>query len=86
MLKNHEREAQILAQAGRLKAVTVATNMAGRGVDIVLGELRPIGRQTCRRRNSKTKEFKDWQVEHEKVVGLGRIICRRFRTPRIPAD
>ncbi|HPL93342.1 MAG TPA: preprotein translocase subunit SecA [bacterium] len=35
--KNHEREAQIIAQAGRLKAVTVATNMAGRGVDIVLG-------------------------------------------------
>ena len=35
--KNHEREAQIIAQAGRLGAVTVATNMAGRGVDIVLG-------------------------------------------------
>jgi len=35
--KNHAREAEILAQAGRLGAVTVATNMAGRGVDIVLG-------------------------------------------------
>jgi len=35
--KNHEREAQIIAQAGRRGAVTVATNMAGRGVDIVLG-------------------------------------------------
>ena len=35
--KNHEREAQIIAQAGKLKAVTLATNMAGRGVDIVLG-------------------------------------------------
>ncbi len=35
--KHHEREAQIIAQAGRLKTVTVATNMAGRGVDIVLG-------------------------------------------------
>ncbi|MFM8943891.1 MAG: preprotein translocase subunit SecA [Actinomycetota bacterium] len=35
--KNHEREAQIVAQAGRLGAVTVATNMAGRGVDILLG-------------------------------------------------
>ncbi|HTM68137.1 MAG TPA: preprotein translocase subunit SecA [Candidatus Binatia bacterium] len=35
--KNHEREAQIIAQAGRLGAVTVATNMAGRGVDILLG-------------------------------------------------
>ena len=35
--KNHEEEASIIAQAGRLKAVTVATNMAGRGVDIKLG-------------------------------------------------
>ncbi len=35
--KNHQREAEIIAQAGRLKAVTVATNMAGRGVDIILG-------------------------------------------------
>lgn len=35
--KNHEREAQIIAQAGRLGSVTVATNMAGRGVDIILG-------------------------------------------------
>ncbi|MDP2641273.1 MAG: preprotein translocase subunit SecA [Candidatus Yanofskybacteria bacterium] len=35
--KNHEREAAIIAQAGRLGAVTVATNMAGRGVDIILG-------------------------------------------------
>ncbi|MDD5750795.1 MAG: preprotein translocase subunit SecA [Candidatus Pacebacteria bacterium] len=35
--KNHSREGQIIAQAGRLAAVTVATNMAGRGVDIVLG-------------------------------------------------
>ena len=35
--KNHEREADIIAQTGRLGAVTVATNMAGRGVDIILG-------------------------------------------------
>ncbi|MBI3626952.1 preprotein translocase subunit SecA, partial [Candidatus Uhrbacteria bacterium] len=35
--KNHEKEAAIIAQAGRLGAVTVATNMAGRGVDIILG-------------------------------------------------
>ena len=35
--KHHEKEGQIVAQAGRLQAVTVATNMAGRGVDIVLG-------------------------------------------------
>ncbi len=35
--KNHEREGEIIAQAGKLNAVTVATNMAGRGVDIILG-------------------------------------------------
>ncbi|HLQ63704.1 MAG TPA: preprotein translocase subunit SecA [bacterium] len=35
--KQHEREAEIIAQAGRLRAVTIATNMAGRGVDIILG-------------------------------------------------
>ncbi|HOK00801.1 MAG TPA: preprotein translocase subunit SecA [Candidatus Pacearchaeota archaeon] len=35
--KNHEREAEIIAQAGKLNAVTIATNMAGRGVDIILG-------------------------------------------------
>ena len=35
--KHHEQEAEIVAQAGRLNAVTVATNMAGRGVDIILG-------------------------------------------------
>jgi len=39
--KNHELEAQIIAQAGRLGAVTVATNMAGRGVDIILGGTPP---------------------------------------------
>ena len=35
--KQHEREAEIVAQAGRPKAITIATNMAGRGTDIVLG-------------------------------------------------
>lgn len=39
--KNHEREAQIVAQAGRKGAVTLATNIAGRGVDIVLGGAEP---------------------------------------------
>lgn len=40
--KHHEREAAIIAQAGRLGAVTVATNMAGRGVDIILGGNPPL--------------------------------------------
>ena len=35
--KYHEKEAEIIAQAGRLGAVTIATNMAGRGTDILLG-------------------------------------------------
>ncbi|MFA5374844.1 MAG: preprotein translocase subunit SecA [Dehalococcoidia bacterium] len=57
--KNHEKEAAIVAQAGRVGAVTVATNMAGRGVDIILGG-NPEGRETS-----------DWQKEHDKVVELG---------------
>jgi preprotein translocase subunit SecA len=57
--KQHEKEAYIVAQAGRPGAVTVATNMAGRGVDIILGG------------NPQNGEQKDWQKEHEKVVGLG---------------
>ena len=40
--KNHEREGAIIAQAGKLEAVTVATNMAGRGVDIILGGNPPL--------------------------------------------
>jgi len=40
--KHHEKEAKIIAQAGRLGAVTVATNMAGRGVDIILGGNPPV--------------------------------------------
>ncbi|CAI8007917.1 Protein translocase subunit SecA [Geodia barretti] len=55
--KNHEGEASIISQAGRLGAVTVSTNMAGRGTDIVLG-----GADTTR---------EDWQQEHDHVVELG---------------
>jgi len=44
--KNHEREAEIIAQAGRRGAVTLATNMAGRGVDIILGGNPPIAEET----------------------------------------
>jgi len=57
--KYHEKEAGIIAQAGKLEAVTVATNMAGRGVDIVLGG-NPSGRSEP-----------DWQQEHDKVISLG---------------
>ena len=44
--KNHEREGEIIAQAGRKGAVTVATNMAGRGVDIMLGGVPPSKQRT----------------------------------------
>ena len=57
--KNHAQEAGIIAQAGRLGAVTVSTNMAGRGTDIILGG------------NPAERAFADWQAEHDKVVGLG---------------
>jgi preprotein translocase subunit SecA len=55
--KNHEHEASIVAQAGRLGAVTVSTNMAGRGTDIVLG-----GSDTDRA---------NWEEEHRKIIELG---------------
>ncbi len=57
--KLHEKEAAIVAQAGRLGGVTIATNMAGRGVDIILGG-NPEGRDT-----------KEWQAEHDEVVQRG---------------
>ena len=59
--KQHEREAMIVAQAGEVGAVTVATNMAGRGTDIVLGG-NPAGLDL---------DPKQWEAEHNKVVELG---------------
>ncbi len=70
--KHHEKEALIVAQAGRPGAVTIATNMAGRGTDIVLGgnlemELSAIGDDPGQRTQAKT----DWQVRHDAVVSAG---------------
>lgn len=70
--KNHEREALIIADAGTLGAVTVATNMAGRGVDIILG--------------GSAKEGKKWKEAHEKVIkagGLHVIGTERHESRRI---
>ena len=50
--KNHEREANIISQAGRLGAVTIATNMAGRGVDIILGGNPPLPDEAEKVRNA----------------------------------
>jgi preprotein translocase subunit SecA len=83
--KQHAREAQIVSQAGRLKAVTIATNMAGRGTDIVLGgnfeatannELLKEGivvedLSLDEKRQRFAKLFKQLEDEHSKVVELG---------------
>lgn len=70
--KNHEKEAQIIANAGKLKSVTVATNMAGRGVDIVLGGAAPERPKGVDASSwERSAEFKEWKEEHDKVVSLG---------------
>lgn len=82
--KYHEKEAYIVAQAGRLHAVTVATNMAGRGTDIILGgnpeflareEMEKAGLDHSEHKEEYEKILKEkiteCQKEHEKVVELG---------------
>ncbi len=65
--KHHEREGEIIAQAGRLGQVTIATNMAGRGVDILLGGYPPPEIKN----DNESELSKKWQSEHDKVVALG---------------
>ncbi len=72
--KQHEREAQIVANAGRPGAVTIATNMAGRGTDIVLGgsleaELAELGDEASAVEKATIKV--DWQKRHEQVKAAG---------------
>ncbi|KAF1691533.1 preprotein translocase subunit SecA [Pseudoxanthomonas koreensis] len=72
--KQHEREAQIVANAGRPGAVTIATNMAGRGTDIVLGgsleaELHEMGDEASALDKAKAK--REWQVRHDAVKAAG---------------
>src|SRR3546814_1392827 len=76
--KQHEREAQIVAQAGRPGAVTIATNMAGRGTDIVLGgslesELAALDAQTGAEIDELTKArlTSAWQARHDAVTSAG---------------
>ncbi|HUV42596.1 MAG TPA: preprotein translocase subunit SecA [Patescibacteria group bacterium] len=76
--KQHEREAKIITEAGRPKAITVATNMAGRGVDIVLGGSKPE-KQT-------KKAMEEWQQAHDQVIksgGLHVIGTERHESRRI---
>ncbi len=83
--KYHEKEAEIVAQAGRMGAVTIATNMAGRGTDILLGgNSEFLARETMRKRGVDPATAADDErgraleearritdAEHERVVGLG---------------
>jgi len=72
--KFHEKEAQIIAQAGSLGTVTIATNMAGRGTDIVLGgsleaDYDALGEDVNDEEKTKTKQA--WQIRHDAVVATG---------------
>jgi len=87
--KQHEREAQIVAQAGRTSAVTIATNMAGRGTDIVLGgnlaaEIEELGENATEAQIEELKQ--DWQKRHNAVLeagGLHIIGTERHESRRI---
>jgi len=93
--KQHEREAEIVAQAGRPKAITIATNMAGRGTDIVLGgnldrELAGIQNNPEIDDASKPalieKARAEWKLRNEAVLasgGLHIIGCERHESRRI---
>jgi preprotein translocase subunit SecA len=78
--KQHEREAEVIAQAGMPGGITIATNMAGRGTDIVLGgsiqkELEAIKHDEIlsdSEKASRTAALKaDWQVRHDAVLAAG---------------
>ncbi len=70
--KNHEREAEIISEAGKSGAVTVATNMAGRGVDIVLGGAMPERKAgVSNEKYENSGEYKKWKETHEKVKKAG---------------
>ncbi len=71
--KQHEREAEIIAQAGSPKSVTIATNMAGRGTDIILGgnwqsfieDIDSVSADEMQRHKAA------WQIKHDEVVAAG---------------
>ncbi len=69
--KHHEREAQIIAQAGREGAVTIATNMAGRGTDIVLGGNLEAELKDVTDPAERVRITAEWQARHERVISVG---------------
>ena len=68
--KNNEKEAMIVSDAGKVGAVTIATNIAGRGVDIMLGGT-PPDKRNFKDKKAYEKEYQKWKEEHDKVIKLG---------------
>jgi len=85
--KNHEEEAMVIAGAGKPGGVTVATNMAGRGVDIVLGGAPPDRPPELPvLKFQKSSEYKKWREIHDEVIkagGLHVIGTERHESRRI---
>jgi preprotein translocase subunit SecA len=69
--KQHEREAQIVQNAGRSGAITIATNMAGRGTDIVLGGSLDAAFADAAEDADKSSVDAEWKQRHEKVLEAG---------------
>jgi preprotein translocase subunit SecA len=68
--KQHEKEALIISEAGKKGAITVATNMAGRGVDIILGG-KKLEKWEMKDEKEYDKYLENWQKEHDEIVSLG---------------
>ena len=69
--KNHEREAHIVAQAGRKGAVTVSTNMAGRGTDILLGGNPEAMARDVMLKQGKDPDREEFKADWERTLGRG---------------
>lgn len=89
--KNNAREAEIVAQAGRLNAVTIATNMAGRGTDILLGGNPEYLAKQEMERNNYTHEqietatsYADGDGETERLKAVYRALFDKYKRSATP--